>query len=96
MTDVDSAPNAYQESLFIYKATQNPRSQPHQDQNALSTWCCVKAGVHGVRGGEAMIRFPDDTLRYLTVRESARVQSFPDDARWRVRHGGYRNDSRSC
>ena len=39
----------------------------------------IKAGVHGVSGGEAMIRFPDDTLRYLTVRESARVQSFPDD-----------------
>lgn len=38
----------------------------------------IKAGVHGVSGGEAMIRFSDDTLRYLTVRESARVQSFPD------------------
>jgi DNA (cytosine-5)-methyltransferase 1 len=38
----------------------------------------IKAGVHGVSGGEAMIRFPDGTLRYLTVRESARVQSFPD------------------
>jgi DNA (cytosine-5)-methyltransferase 1 len=39
----------------------------------------IKAGVHGVCGGEAMIRYPDDTLRYLTVREAARVQSFPDD-----------------
>ncbi|CAN5736169.1 DNA (cytosine-5-)-methyltransferase [soil metagenome] len=39
----------------------------------------IKAGVHGVCGGEAMIRFDDDTLRYLTVRESARVQTFPDD-----------------
>jgi DNA (cytosine-5)-methyltransferase 1 len=38
----------------------------------------IKAGVHGVSGGEAMIRFPDGTLRYLTVRESARVQGFPD------------------
>ena len=26
-----------------------------------------------------MIRFEDDSLRYLTVRESARVQGFPDD-----------------
>ena len=39
----------------------------------------IKAGVHGVSGGEAMIRFHDNSLRYLTVRESARIQGFPDD-----------------
>jgi len=39
----------------------------------------LKAGVHGVAGGEAMIRFHDDSVRYLTVRESARIQAFPDD-----------------
>jgi DNA (cytosine-5)-methyltransferase 1 len=39
----------------------------------------IKAGVHGVSGGEAMIRFDDNSLRYLTVRESARIQGFPDD-----------------
>lgn len=38
----------------------------------------IKAGVHGVCGGEAMIRFEDGRLRYMTVRESARIQSFPD------------------
>jgi DNA (cytosine-5)-methyltransferase 1 len=38
----------------------------------------IKAGVHGVSGGEAMIRFPDASLRYLTIREAARIQSFPD------------------
>jgi DNA (cytosine-5)-methyltransferase 1 len=38
----------------------------------------LKAGVHGVCGGEAMIRFPDGRLRYMTVRESARAQGFPD------------------
>ncbi len=39
----------------------------------------LKAGDHGVPGGENMIRFYDNTVRYLTVRESARVQTFPDD-----------------
>ena len=39
----------------------------------------LKAGDHGVPGGENMIRFPDGSVRYLTVRESARVQTFPDD-----------------
>jgi DNA (cytosine-5)-methyltransferase 1 len=39
----------------------------------------LKAGVHGVCGGEAMIRFNDGCVRYLTIREAARVQSFPDE-----------------
>jgi DNA (cytosine-5)-methyltransferase 1 len=40
----------------------------------------LKAGVHGVCGGEAMIRFSDEPLvvRYFTVREAANIQSFPD------------------
>jgi DNA (cytosine-5)-methyltransferase 1 len=38
----------------------------------------LKAGVHGVCGGEAMIRFSDNSVRYLTVREAAAIQTFPD------------------
>jgi DNA (cytosine-5)-methyltransferase 1 len=38
----------------------------------------LKAGDHGVPGGENMIAFPDGSFRYLTVREAARVQTFPD------------------
>lgn len=39
----------------------------------------LKAGDHGVPGGENMIAMPDGVLRYFTVRESARLQTFPDD-----------------
>lgn len=39
----------------------------------------IKAGGHGVPGGENMIRFEDDSVRYLTVYEAKRIQTFPDD-----------------
>lgn len=39
----------------------------------------VKAGVHGVPGGETVLRLDDGSLRYMTVREAARVMTFPDD-----------------
>jgi site-specific DNA-cytosine methylase len=42
----------------------------------------VKAGVHGVPGGESVLRRDDGTLRYLTVREVARIMTFPDH--WRL------------
>lgn len=39
----------------------------------------LKAGDHGVPGGENMLALPDGTVRYFTVRESARLQRFPDE-----------------
>ncbi len=42
----------------------------------------LKAGDHGVPGGENMLALPDGTYRYYTVRESARIQTFPDDYRF--------------
>lgn len=39
----------------------------------------LKAGDHGVPGGENMLAMPDGGVRYFTVRESARLQTFPDD-----------------
>jgi DNA (cytosine-5)-methyltransferase 1 len=38
----------------------------------------LKAGVHGVPGGENMLRNTNGTVRYFTVREAARIQTFPD------------------
>ncbi len=39
----------------------------------------VKAGVHGVPGGESVLRRDDGSIRYLTVREVARIMTFPDN-----------------
>ena len=46
----------------------------------------LKAGVHGVPGGENMMRLPDGSIRYFTIREAARLQAFPDD--WHF-HGAW-------
>jgi DNA (cytosine-5)-methyltransferase 1 len=38
----------------------------------------LKAGDHGVPGGENMLRDTDGSVRYFSVRECARLQTFPD------------------
>lgn len=39
----------------------------------------LKAGDHGVPGGENTLRLDTGAVRYFSVRECARLQSFPDD-----------------
>jgi DNA (cytosine-5)-methyltransferase 1 len=39
----------------------------------------LKAGVHGVPGGENMIAHANGSVRYFTMREAARLQTFPDE-----------------
>jgi DNA (cytosine-5)-methyltransferase 1 len=39
----------------------------------------LKAGVHGVPGGENMLLREDGTVRYFSIREAARLQGFADD-----------------
>ena len=46
----------------------------------------LKAGDHGVPGGENMMVKDSGEVRYFTVREAARLQTFPDDY---VFHGSW-------
>jgi DNA (cytosine-5)-methyltransferase 1 len=39
----------------------------------------LKAGVHGVPGGENMVRLSNGMLRYFSLHESALLQTFPSD-----------------
>lgn len=39
----------------------------------------IKAGVHGVPGGENIIVADNNKHRYYTLREAARIQTFPDE-----------------
>jgi len=39
----------------------------------------IKAGVHGVPGGENTVVLDDGSVRYYTLREAARIQTFPDE-----------------
>jgi len=55
------------------------RSYPGHTGSALDApGKTLKAGVHGVPGGENMLRRVNGSVRYFTVREAARIQTFPD------------------
>jgi DNA (cytosine-5)-methyltransferase 1 len=51
----------------------------------------LKAGDHGVPGGENMLVYLNGNVRYFTVRESARLQTFPDNF---VFHGSWTESMR--
>lgn len=46
----------------------------------------LKAGQHGVPGGENMFIKDDGSVRYFTIREAARLQTFPDTYKF---HGSW-------
>jgi len=68
--------NGLGDHVFIDGAREYP-GHTGSDYNRPSK--TIKAGAHGVPGGENMIRFPDGTLRYMTIHEAKLIQTFPDD-----------------
>jgi DNA (cytosine-5)-methyltransferase 1 len=74
-------PKDFQECEGFYNHIGQPgaRSYPGHTGSPLDAPAkTLKAGVHGVPGGENMIRYPNGVVRYFTVREAARIQTFPD------------------
>lgn len=65
--------------ILNHKLQPGARSYPGHTGSPLDEPAkTLKAGVHGVPGGENMLAMPDGSVRYFTVRESARLQNFPD------------------
>ncbi len=63
--------HCFQSGARVYPGhTGSPLDQPAK---------ALKAGDHGVPGGENMMVKDDGTVRYFTLRESARLQGLPDD-----------------
>lgn len=86
LPDPERAPRAAQ-GYHDHRFQPGARSYPGHTGSPLDEPAkTLKAGVHGVPGGENMLRRADGTVRYFTVRESARLQTFPDDM---VFHGSW-------
>lgn len=69
-----------EKGVFNHRFQAGARSYPGHTGSPLDEPAkTLKAGVHGVPGGENMMLMPDGSVRYFTVRESARLQTFPDD-----------------
>ncbi len=81
-------PKSYDtETIPNHKYNPGARSYPGHTGSPLDAPAkTLKAGDHGVPGGENMLTRPDGTVRYFTVRESARLQTFSDDY---VFHGSW-------
>jgi DNA (cytosine-5)-methyltransferase 1 len=63
-----------------HRFQQGARSYPGHTGSPLDEPAkTLKAGVHGVPGGENMLVRENGTIRYFTVRECARLQTFPDN-----------------
>jgi DNA (cytosine-5)-methyltransferase 1 len=74
---VDYEPNR---NFFNHVGNPGARTYPGHTGSPLDEPAkTLKAGDHGVPGGENILRRANGSVRYFTVREAARLQGFPDD-----------------
>ena len=68
----------FERKVLNYRYQPGARAYPGHTGSPLDEPAkTLKAGVHGVPGGENMLLRPDGSVRYFTVRESARLQDLP-------------------
>lgn len=73
-------PQSKDNNLIDHQFRDNAKIYPGHTGSYIDTPAkTLKAGVHGVPGGENMIRFFDGSVRYFTIREAKRIQTFPDN-----------------
>lgn len=67
------------DAVFNHELRTGAKQYPGHTGSALDMPSkTLKAGVHGVPGGENMLIGDDGAPRYYSVREAARMQTFPD------------------
>ncbi len=81
ISDLPDPERSNRDSLFqAHRFQPGARTYPGHTGSPLDEPAkTLKAGDHGVPGGENMLRRLDGSVRYFTIRESARIQTFPDD-----------------
>ncbi|MFK7799254.1 MAG: DNA cytosine methyltransferase [Aureispira sp.] len=73
-------PKSKDHNLIDHQFRDNAKTYPgHTGSYIDAPAKTLKAGVHGVPGGENMIRFFDGSVRYFTIREAKLIQTFPDN-----------------
>jgi DNA (cytosine-5)-methyltransferase 1 len=79
LADLPSPTSAKASSIRDHKFQDGARVYPGHTGSPLDLPAkTIKAGGHGVPGGENMMVLPDGSVRYFTIRETARLQTFPD------------------
>lgn len=82
-------PRANQAGAIFHNHRHQPGARPYPGHTGSPLDLpakTLKAGDHGVPGGENMLVMPNGEVRYFTIRESARLQTFPDDY---ILHGAW-------
>ena len=69
----------YESPYYNHRLQSGAKAYPGHTGSSLDMPAkTLKAGDHGVPGGENMMIKDNGEFRYFTVRESARLQTFPD------------------